>query len=127
MIGREARNNGRCKPQAKHDNAPPGTERSESGSAGDGLSLGTRISRWLVIPLTGFILAYRLTLRPFLGGFCRFEPTCSQYALEALQEHGALGGLRLTTRRLLRCRPGIPPAFDPVPLRAGHSEKHRTQ
>ena len=46
---------------------------------------------------------------------CRFTPTCSHYAIEALETHGARRGLRLTARRLGRCRPGGPAGFDPVP------------
>jgi putative membrane protein insertion efficiency factor len=46
---------------------------------------------------------------------CRFTPTCSQYALEALQRHGARRGLALAARRLGRCRPGGPSGYDPIP------------
>ena len=59
--------------------------------------------------------AYRVTLSPLLGGFCRYEPSCSRYAEEALRRHGALRGARLTLRRLLRCHPLRPGGFDPVP------------
>ena len=48
---------------------------------------------------------------------CRFTPTCSNYALEAIESHGAARGLSLTARRLGRCRPGGPSGFDPVPER----------
>ena len=61
------------------------------------------------------VSAYRLLLSPLLGGFCRFEPTCSRYAEQALMRHGALRGLRLTAGRLLRCQPFHPGGFDPVP------------
>ena len=46
---------------------------------------------------------------------CRFTPTCSHYAMEAVERHGARRGLGLTTRRLARCRPGGPSGYDPVP------------
>ena len=46
---------------------------------------------------------------------CRFTPTCSQYAIEAINRHGSRRGLSLTVRRLMRCRPGGPFGFDPVP------------
>lgn len=46
---------------------------------------------------------------------CRFTPTCSQYAVEAVERHGARRGLMLTTRRLGRCRPGGPSGYDPIP------------
>ena len=59
--------------------------------------------------------AYRVLLSPLLGGFCRYEPSCSRYAEEALRRHGALRGSGLAARRLLRCHPFRPGGFDPVP------------
>jgi putative membrane protein insertion efficiency factor len=59
--------------------------------------------------------AYRVTLSPLLGGFCRFVPSCSAYAEEAIARHGAIQGARLATRRLLRCQPFHPGGYDPVP------------
>ena len=59
--------------------------------------------------------AYRMTLSPLLGGHCRFEPSCSRYAQQALLRHGARRGGWLALRRLLRCHPFSPPGFDPVP------------
>ncbi len=61
------------------------------------------------------VSAYRLVLSPFIGGFCRFEPSCSRYAEEALRRHGALRGVRLTVGRLMRCQPFHAGGFDPVP------------
>ncbi len=61
------------------------------------------------------VSAYRLVLSPIMGGFCRFEPSCSHYAEEALRRHGALRGLRLTVLRLMRCQPFHAGGFDPVP------------
>ena len=58
---------------------------------------------------------YRVTLGPLLGGHCRFYPSCSQYAQEAVRRHGAWGGSRLAARRLLRCHPFHRGGFDPVP------------
>ena len=58
---------------------------------------------------------YRLTLGPLLGGSCRFTPSCSHYAIEALQRHGAVRGSHLTLRRILRCHPFHPAGHDPVP------------
>ena len=76
--------------------------------------------------LVWVIKAYRLLLSPWLGGACRFYPTCSAYALEAIAEHGALKGLALALRRLSRCHPiaflGGSSGFDPVP----HSHSHPT-
>jgi putative membrane protein insertion efficiency factor len=65
--------------------------------------------------LIGFIRAYQLTLSPFLGGSCRFLPTCSAYAIEALGTHGALRGSVLALRRLSACHPLGRSGFDPVP------------
>ncbi len=58
---------------------------------------------------------YQWTLRPFIGAHCRFEPSCSHYAIEALQHHGALRGSGLAARRVLRCNPWTPGGYDPVP------------
>lgn len=58
---------------------------------------------------------YRLTLSPVLGGHCRFAPTCSDYARQALVTHGAARGSWLVARRLLRCHPFHPGGFDPPP------------
>jgi uncharacterized protein len=65
--------------------------------------------------LIGLVQLYRWTLSPFLGRFCRFQPTCSVYAQEALREHGALAGSWLTVKRLGRCHPLGSSGFDPVP------------
>lgn len=65
--------------------------------------------------LIGLVRGYRLLLSPWLGSSCRFEPTCSAYALEALERHGAAGGSYLATRRLLRCHPLCAGGHDPVP------------
>ena len=61
------------------------------------------------------VRAYRLLLSPWLGSACRFEPTCSRYALQALERHGALAGSALTGYRLLRCHPWCEGGHDPVP------------
>ncbi len=58
---------------------------------------------------------YRNWISPALPGSCRFAPTCSAYALQALERHGALRGASLTTRRLLRCHPFHSGGYDPVP------------
>jgi len=58
---------------------------------------------------------YRLVVSPHLGSNCRFQPTCSEYAIEALAKHGAIRGGRLALRRILRCRPGGGSGYDPVP------------
>ncbi len=65
--------------------------------------------------LIGVVRGYRLLLKPWLGNACRFEPTCSAYALAALQQHGAVAGSWLTARRILRCHPWCDGGCDPVP------------
>lgn len=65
--------------------------------------------------LIGVVKGYRLLLSPWLGSSCRFEPTCSAYALTALDTHGAAAGAYLTARRLLRCHPWCAGGCDPVP------------
>jgi uncharacterized protein len=61
------------------------------------------------------IRLYQWTLSPWLGGSCRFYPSCSNYALEAIQNHGALRGSWLALRRLAKCHPFHPGGFDPPP------------
>lgn len=61
------------------------------------------------------VRAYRLVLSPWLGLHCRYQPTCSAYALEALEKHGAVRGSWLAIRRILRCHPGGGSGYDPVP------------
>ena len=65
--------------------------------------------------LTGLVRAYRFFLKPWLGNACRFEPTCSAYALDALHQHGAAAGSYLAVRRILRCNPLCNGGCDPVP------------
>ena len=65
--------------------------------------------------LIGLVKFYRLMLSPWLGSACRFEPTCSAYALQALESHGAAAGAYLSARRLLRCHPWCAGGCDPVP------------
>lgn len=61
------------------------------------------------------VRAYRLLLSPWIGHGCRFQPTCSAYALEALDRHGALRGTVLMLRRIARCHPWGGSGYDPVP------------
>ena len=61
------------------------------------------------------VQGYRLLFKPWLGNACRFEPTCSAYALQALQAHGAVVGTALAGTRLLRCHPWCNGGCDPVP------------
>ncbi|MBL8486456.1 MAG: membrane protein insertion efficiency factor YidD [Rhodocyclaceae bacterium] len=68
--------------------------------------------RWLLVAL---IRVYQYAISPMLGRSCRFHPTCSEYAIEALQRHGAWKGLGLALRRIGRCHPWHPGGYDPVP------------
>jgi putative membrane protein insertion efficiency factor len=68
-------------------------------------------------PLLFLVRIYRTWISPVLPPSCRFEPSCSAYALEALTVHGAFRGIWLTLRRLLRCGPWHPGGWDPVPPR----------
>ena len=65
------------------------------------------------------VRAYRLAASPWVGMHCRFQPTCSAYALEALERHGALRGGWLMLRRILRCHPAGGSGFDPAPPATG--------
>jgi uncharacterized protein len=73
------------------------------------------LSDWPRQGLMGLVKAYRLLLSPALGSNCRFEPTCSAYALGALQRHGALAGSYLALKRVGRCHPWCDGGFDAVP------------
>ncbi len=67
--------------------------------------------------LMAAVRGYRFLLSPWLGNSCRFSPTCSAYALDALERHGAVAGTLLTTARLVRCAPWCAGGHDPVPAR----------
>ncbi len=68
--------------------------------------------------LIGLVQAYRLLLKAWIGNDCRFEPSCSLYAIGALERHGALAGGYLAGTRLLRCHPWCAGGHDPVPGQA---------
>jgi putative membrane protein insertion efficiency factor len=63
----------------------------------------------------GLVRVYQIALSPLLGRQCRFLPTCSHYAMEALERHGAMKGGWLAFRRILRCHPFAAAGYDPVP------------
>lgn len=73
------------------------------------------LADWPRQGLLGLVKGYRLLLSPWLGSGCRFEPTCSLYAIGALERHGAMRGSYLTLRRLVRCHPWCDGGHDPVP------------
>ncbi len=70
--------------------------------------------------LRGFVRLYRLVVSPLLPPRCRYLPTCSDYALEALEGHGALGGTWLALKRFARCQPWGGSGYDPVPEARSH-------
>jgi putative membrane protein insertion efficiency factor len=78
-----------------------------------------QILRWPGLALTGLLIGlvkfYRLFFRHWVGPVCRYEPSCSTYALQALQQHGGWLGGQLGARRLLRCNPWCLGGHDPVP------------
>ena len=90
-----------------------------SEHAKPGLGLVSRIGNW---PFLLVIYAYRATLSPFIGGQCRFEPTCSRYGLEAYRVYGPIRGTMMTTKRILRCNPFSKGGYDPVPIRSCSDE-----
>ncbi|MBC7822779.1 MAG: membrane protein insertion efficiency factor YidD [Candidatus Parcubacteria bacterium] len=67
--------------------------------------------------LIGLVRGYRVFISPLLLPTCRFHPTCSHYAIEAIDQHGALKGSWLATRRICRCHPFNAGGYDPVPHR----------
>ena len=71
--------------------------------------------------LRGMVRAYQLFVSPVMGARCRHLPTCSAYAIQALEEHGARRGAWLGFKRLLRCHPWGTSGFDPVPRRPRHT------
>ena len=71
------------------------------------------------LPFVGLIRVYRVVLSPLIGGQCRFEPTCSLYALEAYRLHGPIAGTRMTVGRICRCHPWNKGGFDPVKIPDG--------
>ncbi len=70
-------------------------------------------------PMVWLIRGYQRFISPLTPPMCRFQPTCSQYAIEALQVHGVVRGSALATWRLARCHPFCPGGLDPVPPRPG--------
>jgi putative membrane protein insertion efficiency factor len=83
----------------------------------------TAIARTLMAAVTG----YRRFISPLLPPRCRFEPSCSAYALEALRVHGAARGLWLAVARIGRCHPFNPGGYDPVPPRGARRRPSRSK
>lgn len=76
----------------------------------------------LAWPLIQLVRLYRLAISPWLGSNCRFDPTCSSYAIEALQKHGVLQGSWLAAKRIARCHPWGSSGYDPVPAAKENDE-----
>lgn len=69
---------------------------------------------WEII-LISLVKVYQFTISPLIGPKCRFYPSCSEYCIEAIHEHGAIKGIGLAFKRLIRCHPLCDGGFDPVP------------
>jgi len=77
--------------------------------------MANALSKTLAWPLIQLVRLYRLAVSPWLGANCRYDPTCSSYAIEALQKHGVLKGGWLAAKRIARCHPWGGSGYDPVP------------
>lgn len=71
--------------------------------------------KWAAFPVVLLIRAYQKVLSPMLGKNCRFQPTCSSYAVQALERFGLIRGSWLAIKRIGRCNPLVPAGYDPVP------------
>jgi putative membrane protein insertion efficiency factor len=86
-------------------------------------SIGTAVGQALAWPLLLLVWIYRNAISPLLGANCRFEPSCSAYAEEALKRHGGLRGGWLTLCRISRCHPWGGSGYDPVPDREPNEQR----
>lgn len=87
-------------------------------------SVAEHARRLPILAAVGVVRAWQLCMSPVIGPTCRFHPTCSHYAIEALRSHGLLRGGWLTIRRIARCHPWHPGGLDPVPPTADESRRH---
>ena len=83
------------------------------------------LGKLLAWPLLALVWLYRYTISPFLGNNCRYQPTCSEYAIEALREHGAFRGTWLAAKRISKCHPWGGSGYDPVPGADGDDDETR--
>ena len=88
---------------------------SSAGASSAWRGVSAAVGRWIARALILLVDIYRALLSPLIGSVCRYQPTCSVYAREALVRHGALGGSLLAVKRILRCHPFRPGGYDPVP------------
>ena len=91
----------------------------DGGGAPESVSPAGYPTRAVSFVLVGVIRGYQVVLGPLFAGVCRFQPSCSRYAAEAIRRHGPLPGLLLGARRLLSCRPFGGSGYDPVPRDPG--------
>ncbi|MDG2375401.1 MAG: membrane protein insertion efficiency factor YidD [Woeseiaceae bacterium] len=84
-----------------------------------------RIGQLLALPLRGLVWVYRYAISPLIGANCRYQPTCSAYAEEALRTQGTFKGGWLALKRIGRCHPWGGSGFDPVPEADGDSDEPR--
>jgi putative membrane protein insertion efficiency factor len=73
------------------------------------------VNKLITLPFLGFIKLYQYLISPVLRPACRFHPSCSEYAFQALKRYGPVKGMLLAAKRLLRCHPFNPGGVDPVP------------
>ena len=85
--------------------------------------MANALSKMLAWPLIQLVRLYGFVISPWLGSNCRFDPTCSSYAIEALQVHGVLRGGYLAMKRIGRCNPWGGSGFDPVPRGEGDNNQ----
>jgi putative membrane protein insertion efficiency factor len=71
--------------------------------------------------LVFLVRGYQIMISPYFPSSCRYQPTCSHYAIDALQKHGAIKGTWLSTKRILRCHPWAEGGLDPVPTAKSNS------
>lgn len=73
------------------------------------------LDKWIALPMRALIAVYRYGISPFIAGSCRYHPSCSSYAEEALSTHGAFRGGWIALKRMARCHPWGGHGYDPVP------------
>jgi len=89
-------------------------------------TIHSMISRFFIVCLRGLVRCYQLVFSPYIQPRCRFQPTCSHYAMEALETHGLLVGINLTIKRLARCHPWTDGGIDFVPKPTIDESKHQS-
>lgn len=86
-----------------------------------------KINLFICAGLIAFIKLYKKLISPYLPNACRFQPTCSEYMVEAIKKHGAFCGLYLGIKRIFRCHPWGESGFDPVPEKFTFKNKKDTE